>query len=62
MLLETDCPVVYARAREGEFKSTPADVVRSLKGAAMLKDLSEAEIAVKTTENAKRLFGFEVKI
>jgi len=56
LLLETDSPVVYARGREGEFKANPADAARSLKGAAALKGLSEAEIAEKTTENAKRLF------
>ena len=41
LLLETDSPVIYARGRVGEFKATPADVVRSLKGAAALKGLSE---------------------
>ena len=57
LLLETDCPVVYARGRENEFKAGPADVVRSLKGAAALKGLSEMEIAAATTENAEKLFG-----
>jgi TatD DNase family protein len=57
LLLETDCPVVYARGREGEFTSSPADVTRSLKGAAALKGMSEAEIAAVTTENAERVFG-----
>jgi TatD DNase family protein len=57
LLLETDSPVTYARGREDEFKSSPSDVVRSLRGAAALKGLSEAEIAVRTTENARRLFG-----
>ena len=57
MLLETDCPVVYARGRESEFTSSPADVLRSLRGAAALKGLSEAEIAAATTENAERVFG-----
>ena len=56
VLLETDSPVVYARGREGEFESRPADVLRSLRGAAALKGLSEAEIAEATTENARRLF------
>jgi TatD DNase family protein len=56
LLLETDCPVVYARGREGEFTSTPADVARSLKGAAALKGVSEEELAAATTENARRLF------
>jgi TatD DNase family protein len=57
LLLETDSPVVYARGREGEFTSSPADVIRSLKGAAALKGVSEAEIAAVTTENARRVFG-----
>jgi TatD DNase family protein len=56
LLLETDCPVVYARGRNGEFKSSPADVIRSLKGAAALKNINEAEIAAATTENVKKLF------
>jgi TatD DNase family protein len=55
LLLETDCPVVYARGREGEFTSSPADVARSLKGAAALKGVSEDEIAAVTTENARRV-------
>jgi len=57
LLLETDSPVVYARGREGEFKSSPADAARSLRGAAELKGLSEAELAARTMENAGRLFG-----
>jgi TatD DNase family protein len=57
LLLETDSPVTYARGREGEFKATPADAARSLKGAAELKGLSEAELAAATTGNAQRLFG-----
>jgi TatD DNase family protein len=59
LLLETDCPVVYARGRQGEFTAAPADAARSLKGAAVLKGMSEAEIAERTTENAKRLFGMK---
>ncbi len=57
MLLETDSPVEYQRGRENEYKSSPADVARSLRGAAALKGITEAEIAEATTENAKRLFG-----
>jgi TatD DNase family protein len=56
LLLETDSPVTYARGREGEFVASPADAARSLKGAAVLKGVSEAEIAAVTTQNAKRLF------
>jgi TatD DNase family protein len=59
LLLETDAPVVYARGREKEFRSSPADVVRSLRGAAALRRMTEAEVAKATTENAKRLFGLE---
>ncbi len=59
LLLETDAPVVYARGRPGEFTAGPADVVRSLKGAAILKGISEQELAQITTGNAKRLFGIE---
>ena len=57
LLLETDSPVTYQRGRENEYKSSPADAVRSLRGAAGLHNLSEAELAAATTENAKRLFG-----
>jgi TatD DNase family protein len=56
MLLETDSPVVYLRGRENEFKSSPADVVRSLRGAAALKGISEEDVAEATTENSIRLF------
>ncbi len=57
MLLETDSPVVYQRGSPGEFTSSPADVLRSLRGAAALKGVSEERIAEVTTENAVRLFG-----
>jgi TatD DNase family protein len=57
LLLETDSPVTYARGREGEFKASPADALRSLKGAAEVKGLSEAEVAEATTKNARRLFN-----
>jgi TatD DNase family protein len=57
LLLETDSPVIYARGRAGEFTSSPADVMRSLKGAAALKGVSEAEIAAATTGNGQKLFG-----
>jgi len=57
MLLETDCPVVYQRGTENEFTSSPADVLRSLREAAVLKGVSEEELAEITTQNAVRLFG-----
>jgi TatD DNase family protein len=60
LLLETDCPVIYARGRAGEFTSSPVDVKRSLKSAAALKGLNEAEMAAATAENTARLFGIKL--
>ncbi|MBN1176142.1 MAG: TatD family hydrolase [Dehalococcoidales bacterium] len=57
MLLETDSPVVYQRGTENEFTSSPADVLRSLREAAVLKGVSEEELADITTRNAVGLFG-----
>jgi TatD DNase family protein len=54
LLLETDCPVVYQGHR-----SEPADVTRSLRAAADLKELSPDIVAENTTRNAKLLFGIE---
>ena len=59
MLLETDAPVVYRRGSELEYESRPADVVRSLRGVAELRGMSEAYIAEATTANALRFFGIE---
>jgi TatD DNase family protein len=59
MLLETDSPVVYRRGSEFEYEARPADVVRSLRGAAGLKGMSQAQIAEVTTANALRLFGIQ---
>jgi TatD DNase family protein len=61
LLLETDCPVTYARGREGEFKAYPADALRSLKGMVELKGLSEETIAEATTRNSKKLFGLNLE-
>ncbi len=57
LLLETDSPVVYGRGREFEFESRPADVLRSIKGAAQLTGISEAKVAEETTANAINLFS-----
>ena len=57
LLLETDSPVVYRRGTELEYQSTPACVIRSLIGAAILKGVRDAELAEITTENARGLFG-----
>ncbi len=57
MLLETDSPVVYRRGSEFEYEARPADIIRSLRGAAQLRGVSEAQIAEVTSANALRLFG-----
>jgi len=57
LLLETDSPVVYQRGSEFEYQARPADVIKSLEGAAELKNISPAQIAGATTANARKLFG-----
>jgi len=57
LLLETDCPVTYGR--EVRYKSEPADVLRSLKAVAQLREVDEATIAEQTTRNAINFFSME---
>ena len=54
LLLETDCPVYYGR--EEKYRSEPADLLRSLKAAAAIKGIDQAELARTTRENTARLF------
>lgn len=56
LLLETDSPVVYGRGREFEFEARPAAVLRTLKGVAALRGVSETQVAEVTTQNAVKLF------
>ena len=51
LVLETDCPVAYRGT-----PSEPADVVRTLRGVAELKGVSEGEVAEVTTRNAREFF------
>jgi len=60
LLLETDSPVVYGRGREFEFESRPADISRSLYGAATIKGIEEAEISRVTTANARMVFHLDI--
>ena len=62
LMLETDSPVVYQRGTELEFQATPACVVRSLMGAAVLRGSRDTELAATTTENAMRLFGLNLAL
>ncbi len=59
LLLETDSPVIYQRGSEYEYEARPADVLRSLKGAADMKHISEVEAAEATTNNALRFFRLQ---
>ena len=52
LLLETDCPVVYQGHR-----SEPADVTRSLRAVADIKELPADMVAERTTQNTRLLFG-----
>jgi len=59
LLLETDSPVTYGRGRDFEFEARPVHILKSLKGAAQLKGMSEAEIAEITTANALNFFSLQ---
>ena len=60
LLLETDCPVYYGR--ETKYRSTPADVTRSLGAVAQLKGVDQVTIAEQTTRNAIELFSLPIAI
>ena len=55
LLLETDSPVTYGR--DNRYRAQPADVLRSLKVAAELKEIDEPDLARITTSNAVELFS-----
>ena len=55
LMLETDCPVYYGR--ESRYRSSPSDVMRSLKAASAIKDMGAEKLARLTTDNARRFFG-----
>lgn len=54
LLLETDSPVLGPDPGQ---RNEPANIRASLAAVAQLKQVSEAEVAARTTENAVRLFG-----
>jgi len=61
LLLETDSPVVYRRGSEFEYESRPADILRVLTGVAKLREVSEAQVAEITTDNALKFFAAKVE-
>lgn len=54
LLLETDSPVTYGR--EIRYRAEPADVLRSLKATAQIKETGKEDIMQHTTDNAHNLF------
>jgi TatD DNase family protein len=60
LMLETDCPVYYGR--DVRYRSSPADVARSLKAASAIKSVDEEQLAQKTTSNARRFFGIQSQL
>ncbi|CAG9614393.1 D-aminoacyl-tRNA deacylase [Bacillus rhizoplanae] len=58
LLIETDCPYLTPHPFRGK-RNEPSYVKLVAEEIAKLKGLSYEEVAVKTTENAKRLFGIQ---
>ena len=56
LLVETDAPYVSPTPHRGR-RNEPAYVVETVKKVAELRDISPEEVAVRTTENARALFG-----
>ncbi len=57
LLLETDSPVSYGRTNR--YRSQPADVIRSLHAAALLKGKDADTVSQQTTINARNLFQLD---
>ncbi|MBI3269629.1 MAG: TatD family hydrolase [Planctomycetes bacterium] len=56
ILIETDCPFLAPQPRRGK-RNEPAYVVHTGEELARVRGLPAAEVAARTTENARRLFG-----
>jgi TatD DNase family protein len=52
IVIETDSPISYHGKR-----AEPADILLTLRSLAVLKEVSEEDVAVVTTRNANRFFG-----
>ncbi|MEH7463437.1 TatD family hydrolase [Bacillus thuringiensis] len=58
LLIETDCPYLTPHPFRGK-RNEPSYVKLVAEEIAKLKELSYEEVAIKTTENAKKLFGIQ---
>ncbi|MFD1708141.1 TatD family hydrolase [Siminovitchia sediminis] len=59
LLIETDCPYLAPHPYRGK-RNEPAYVQLVAKQIAELKGMTYEEVAMKTTENAKKLFGIDI--
>lgn len=57
IMIETDCPFLAPQEFRGK-RNEPAYVVKVAEKIAEIKGLTAEEVAITTTGNAKRLFGF----
>ncbi|MFA6169368.1 MAG: TatD family hydrolase [Candidatus Margulisiibacteriota bacterium] len=57
LLIETDCPFLAPQVSRGK-RNEPAYVVKVAEKIAEIKGLPLADVAIATTKNARRLFGF----
>lgn len=56
IMIETDCPFLAPQAYRGK-RNEPAYVIEVAQQIAEVKGISLEDVAMKTTQNAKRLFG-----
>ncbi len=57
LVIETDAPYLSPEPLRGKRPNEPARVVHTLAAIAKVRGVTYQELAVQTTENAKRLFG-----
>ncbi|MGV3484876.1 MAG: TatD family hydrolase [Planctomycetaceae bacterium] len=57
LLVETDCPYLSPEPFRGKRPNEPARVVHTLEVIAQARGVSYQDLALQTTDNAKRLFG-----
>ncbi len=62
LLLETDSPVTYRDEAGAEFQAEPAHVAVTLGAVVALKGLDPGEVAARTTENCRELYGLPEKL
>jgi TatD DNase family protein len=59
LLVETDSPYLSPEPLRGKRPNEPARVVHTARAIAQARGISDHELAARTTENARRLFGLQ---